>query len=199
MKRADRRRWLAARTVGDLGELTALWLEGRIASQPGYMPGYGPDEETLHLVPCLAMLNRAGWFTIMSQPGWGPGPGYDDAIWCQRAGVSGFTNTRLADQLAAAVADAGMLVLRHEHTAARSREEIPVTTHADDLCTSFGRHWTRRQLRSNYLDCSDEAVAALCNATQLTIVDPVWGRDDVLWPLLTTAADKVRRTRTGAV
>ncbi|GGZ19658.1 DUF6919 domain-containing protein [Streptomyces nitrosporeus] len=35
MSRADRRRWRSARTVADLGELMALWLEGEIASRPG--------------------------------------------------------------------------------------------------------------------------------------------------------------------
>ena len=44
MNRADRKLWAAARTLADLGELTARWLEGRIASQPGYAANYGPDQ-----------------------------------------------------------------------------------------------------------------------------------------------------------
>ncbi|MGW1620979.1 DUF6919 domain-containing protein, partial [Streptomyces sp. NPDC002172] len=35
MSRSDRRRWRSARTISDLGELMALWLEGTIASRPG--------------------------------------------------------------------------------------------------------------------------------------------------------------------
>lgn len=36
--------WRQARSLPELGELTALWLEGAITSQPGYAPGYGPDQ-----------------------------------------------------------------------------------------------------------------------------------------------------------
>ena len=34
MSTADRRAWEAARTLADLGELTAQWLEGAIARSP---------------------------------------------------------------------------------------------------------------------------------------------------------------------
>ncbi len=40
MSRTDRRAWKQARTLAELGELTARWLEGDIASQPGYMPNW---------------------------------------------------------------------------------------------------------------------------------------------------------------
>ncbi|GAA3372255.1 hypothetical protein GCM10017744_103040 [Streptomyces antimycoticus] len=46
MSRADRRRWKSARTVLDLGWLMARWLEGEIASRPGYQPRFGPDKES---------------------------------------------------------------------------------------------------------------------------------------------------------
>jgi hypothetical protein len=108
MKRADRRRWQAACTLAELGELTALWLEGRLASQPGYQPNHGPNEETRDLVPVLAELNRAGWLTDVSQPGWGPGAGYDGATWCQRAGLGGFAEPDLADRISAAATAAGL-------------------------------------------------------------------------------------------
>jgi len=42
MSRCDRRAWEQARTLLELGELVARWLEGDIASQPGYMPDCGP-------------------------------------------------------------------------------------------------------------------------------------------------------------
>ncbi|WP_031099057.1 DUF6919 domain-containing protein [Streptomyces sp. NRRL S-15] len=86
MSRADRRRWKSARTVADLGELMSLWLEGEIASRPGYAPRYGPDEETAHLVPSLAALCRAGYITTCSQPG-SAGTGADGLWWEQRAAV----------------------------------------------------------------------------------------------------------------
>ena len=75
MRRTDRKRWASARTPADVGELTAQWLEGRIASQPGYAPGCGPDPETADLTGVLAACNRAGFITDTSQPG-ESGPGY---------------------------------------------------------------------------------------------------------------------------
>ena len=50
--------WMEARTLADLGELMAQWLEGRIRYQPGY--GGPPDPETTDLIADLAALNRAG-------------------------------------------------------------------------------------------------------------------------------------------
>jgi len=75
-------RWHSARTLAGLGELTAQWLEGKI----GYVPGYGgapPDEETEPLIPVLAAANRAGFVTIVSQPGEEPTAGYDGETWMQ--------------------------------------------------------------------------------------------------------------------
>jgi len=66
MRRSDRRRWKAAGSLADLGELMALWLEGKVASWPGYAPNYGPDDETKDLVPTLAACNRAGYVTVGS-------------------------------------------------------------------------------------------------------------------------------------
>jgi len=67
MNRTERNLWASARTLPDLAELTAQWLEGRIKSQPGYADGWGPDEETLPHVPVLAAANRAGFLTCNSQ------------------------------------------------------------------------------------------------------------------------------------
>jgi hypothetical protein len=50
--------WRAARILADLGELTAQWLEGTIASIPTVIPGCGPDEKTADLIPVLAACNR---------------------------------------------------------------------------------------------------------------------------------------------
>jgi hypothetical protein len=74
MPRATRQRWQEASTLRELGELTALWLEGKLDSQPGYVPRVGPDKETTELVAVLARLNRIGYLTDSSQPGWGPAP-----------------------------------------------------------------------------------------------------------------------------
>src|SRR6185312_9521071 len=65
--------WQFARTLADLGNLTADWLEG----VNSYLPAYFPDDdgrirpagETLPLIPHLARANRNGYVTRGSQPG----------------------------------------------------------------------------------------------------------------------------------
>lgn len=201
MKKADRLRWAAARTLRDVGELTALWLEGELASQPGYMANRGPDPETRELVPVLAALNRAGWVTDVSQPGEEPQIGYDGATWAQRAGVSGFAEPGLADWIEAAARAFGLLVLRHNGVSWRDRRAfVPVTIRDGWPVTGFGGRWSRRALNFRYAECGDAAVAQLRAAVQLTVVDPRWGPNDVLWPLLAAeCAAWVRRPLHGIV
>ncbi len=97
MSKADRGAWQAARTLADLGELTARWLEGSIGSEPGYCGR--PAEETEDLVPVLAKLNRAGFVTSGSQPGLIE-PGARGTLAEQRAAVDGFAGPELAFRLA---------------------------------------------------------------------------------------------------
>lgn len=56
MKRAERRAWQAARSLADLGELTARWLDGELKETPGHLGP--PDPETTELVPTLAALEH---------------------------------------------------------------------------------------------------------------------------------------------
>jgi hypothetical protein len=185
MSRADADRWAEPSTLDELGEMTAQWLEGRIASQPAYAPGCGPDEETAHLVPVLAAVNRAGYLTDQSQPGVPPEPGYDGAIWCQRAVVSGFASEDVAHRIVTACSAAGMILHVRTATSGRRRGQgTPVTTRAERPCTGFGHRQLPKDIAFLYEACSDEAVDVLVAAYQVTVIDPEWGRDDVLWPLL---------------
>jgi hypothetical protein len=93
------RAWPAARTLADLSELTARFLEGDLSQSPSHVAQ--PDPETGPLIPLLATVNRAGFFTHQSQPGVARG---DDGS-AQRANVSGFASdgafARLMTQLRA--------------------------------------------------------------------------------------------------
>ena len=190
--KSDRAAWGSARTLSDLGELTAQWIEGRIASQPGYC---GPsDIEDPALVPLLAALNRAGFVTTGSQFG-ESGPGYDGAHWDQRAAVEGFTGRQMAVRLVRAARQAGLSMVLH------SPEELPrwryryhravvVTRRAGEDRTRFGVQAPRRHIRDPHLGygiCHPDAVNALCEAWQVTVIDPEWGRPDVLWRVLEQA------------
>jgi hypothetical protein len=202
MSRADRAAWRTARTLEDIGEMTACWLEGIIASHPGYC---GPsDIEDPALVPLLARLNRAGFVTECSQPGSG-GTGQDGGRWKQRAAVEGYASAPVALRLRFAAQEAGMHVIAYGPQSLprwRYRDERAVAvTRTDggdpasparraDGCdyTWFGTQAPRRHVRSKitgYGICRRAAVKALCQSWQVTIIDPEWGRQaSPLWDVL---------------
>jgi hypothetical protein len=181
MSSADAERWRAACTLADLGELTAQWLEGKIRSFPGILPGFGPDEETIHLIPVLATVNRAGFVTEFSQPGM---PG-DEGGWAQRAAISGYANDGTFATLCAAVVGADLMI-----TAGRAGDEdwgtsVTVTLENGEANTATGGAKSRLEIADGYgRACSPVAVDVLGGAWQVALIDPVWGRDDQLWPLL---------------
>jgi len=183
MSTADRRAWDSAWTLADLGELTARWLEGHLASQPAYAPGTGPAPETGPLVPVLARINRAGYLTCCSQPG-EAGTGYDGAWWEQRAAVQGFTCPAVAERIWEAAEAAGLTVIAHAPATLprwriRYDRAVPVTRREARPCTWFGAQLSRRHLRdgwTGYGICHPDAVTALCAAWQVTVIDPGWDR-----------------------
>lgn len=192
MSKADAAAWASARTLTDLGHLTAAWLEGDIASQPGYMPRCGPDPETLPLIPVLAAVNRAGFVTNGSQPG---------GIFArsqQRAAVEGFASARTALHLVSDASAAGLWVVAHnprDRPGRRIQYEgaVDVTRMDGYAFTSFGAHLSRAHLTDSWTGygiCHADAVEAVCRAWQVTIIDPEWGRNDRLWPVLEQFAQK---------
>lgn len=188
MSPEDAARWHGARTLGDLGELAALWLEGEIASMPGTFGR--PDSETTPLVPVLAAVNRSGFYTWQSQPGV-----LRNKNGCpQRADISGFASGETFARLMAAVAGADLVV-----AAARGLEEdwgmlLVITPGAPgEEDTKDGGSQSREALEASYIPpCHPDAVRALRDAWQITLIDPVWGRNDQLWPLLEKFAGRGR-------
>lgn len=188
MRGSERRLWRQAKTLADVGELTAQWLEGKISSQPGYAPGCGPDEETLPYVRTLAKACRAGYVTYGSQPG-DDGPGYDGARWRQRAAVEGFADDAAYKWLRAAAERRGLLVIAHEGAGRfmGRKDSLTVTESLGRAHTRFGTRLSRTHIRdgwTGYGVCSRNAVEALCTAWQVTIIDRDWNRNDRLWPIL---------------
>lgn len=197
MNRADRKRWQAATSLLDLGELTAQWLEGRIASQPAYEPNCGPDPETERLIPVLAKLNRAGYVTSCSQPGIPPTQGWNGKLWQQRAAVDGFADGPMMLDIEDAARAAGLVVITHltpgrgplgwltgKVLAGDDRTVVTASTDGEGH-TWFGGLLSRSNVTYLYDDAvSRKGLRALLDAWQVTVLDPVWGRDDVLWPAL---------------
>lgn len=192
MSRADRRAWRTARTLEDLGRLGALWLEGELGSQPAWRAG--PDNETLPLVPVLAAANRAGFYTMASSPA-DDTTGSDGVRWRQRAAVEGFADAGLARRLHDAARAAGLIsvTLCPDGRPGKGWDrafEVGVTERDGDRYTWFSQHLSRREIRSRRVGwgiCRRAAVKALCGAWQVALIDPEWGRPDVLWRVLEDA------------
>jgi hypothetical protein len=92
--------WRTARTLTDLAELTADWLARDLDAHPGWGSGSdrAPDSETFEIADHLIALNRAGWLTIDSQPGYDR----DQNGYTQRHGVKFILSQAQAEQLEAA-------------------------------------------------------------------------------------------------
>jgi len=191
--------WHEAESLLNLGELGAQWLEGKIDHLPAY-GGTAPDPETEPLIPALAALNRAGFFTENSQPG-----ELTDHLW-QRATVSGFCDEELAIRIHHAIAQTGLIGFICLPDAKNEILPIPVTLDRSDSPPDDGQEqiapgvkihtWTGCPADAESIDhfyvseLSPAAVAVLHNSWQLEIVDPVWGRNDLLWPVLVSAVGR---------
>lgn len=181
--------WANARTLADLGELVAQWLEGDVLTQPGY---HGrPDKETAALVPTLASANRAGYVTYSSQPGY-DGPGYNQEHWQQRPAVEGLVaDEQAAVRLVQAAEAGGLRAVAQFASRWRCRQETAVTVTRSGFPpgiwvprTGFGVQLSRRELAFMYDGCGRGVVRAVQAAWQVTLVDPRWGPSRRLWDLL---------------
>lgn len=192
MSFADRRRWRSARTAADLGELTAQWLEGKIASRPGYAPGYGPDAETTEsrgLVRVLAACNRAGFVTEASQPGTQQ-VGADGAWWTQCASVTGFVSREsVLDTLHCIAGLYGLQLVVHGpgDTTPAFKDGITVTERDGQPWTTFGARLTARDIRRIWRGAGHQAVTEVEHAWQVTLAHPYAGNYDTLFSALLEA------------
>ncbi|MFB6726757.1 hypothetical protein ACFCV3_41690 [Kribbella sp. NPDC056345] len=174
---ASKKQWLQADSLADLGLLTARWLEGDLAFHTN---GYDvPDEETLPLVPVLAAVNRAGFVTEGSQPGV-----IEDDGGMQRATVQGYVDDeQLLWSIVAAARVRGLICIVNTAGSPIRQGSVVVTSYG----ASFGSWMSASAIRLMFGACNRTAVKAVSAAVQVTVIDPVWGRDTVLWSTLTAA------------
>jgi hypothetical protein len=178
--------WQSARTLADLGELTAQWIEGTLASQPGYFGRSDIDRSDV-LVPLLAAVNRAGFRTDCSQAAEAPCAGYDDRVWEQRAGVTGLADDQAVARLRAAIAGTRLILTARRGRDVQGvsyRDAIPVTCADEKPVTWFGAACGPDELADTLSPCHPDTIGAACDAWQVAVIDPEWGRNDVLWPAL---------------
>ncbi|AXK34673.1 hypothetical protein DVA86_20490 [Streptomyces armeniacus] len=185
MSRADRKRWRAAHTLSDLGDLMARWLERDIKSWPGYQPGYGPEEETNPaMIRVLAQLNRAGYLTVDSQPGITEPD--DGVMWSQRASVTGFVDEdELVARLEDMAAEHDLRIVLGGRAAGRVDEDVVLTTRDGQPHSVFPGYLGHGELRCMWPGVSFDAFGALMYAWQVTIYAPEWGASGQrLWDAL---------------
>ena len=146
---------------------------------PTYI-GSTPHPETRgHIRDALARVNRAGWVTDSSQPG------LRRAGLLQRAYASGIAApalTRYAEHLSS---DSDVVVLRAIRQIEHSSETNIVVTVRDGEPHTWLGNWAPSE-RDVLLEAPlpPAAASAVHAAEALQVFDPVWGRDDVLWPWL---------------
>jgi hypothetical protein len=174
---AGREEWAHAKTLDDLGELMARWIEGALQYRPAYYGGE-PAPETDPLRETLAAYNRRGFVTTDSQPsirinakGFG-----------QRAWVSGYSNEDLARRLGALGLWTDLLVFLFPPGDYLWGYGVPVTIEEFRPFTWVGRYLGNAYRQEYWAkDCSREALLALMRAWEVHIIDPRWGREAYLW------------------
>jgi hypothetical protein len=178
--RADRGRWAGVSSLTDVAALTAAWLRGEIASQPGY---YGPvdvDESGAPgLTAALVAANEAGWWTRSSQAGH-DGPGYR-GHWRQLAWVSGLfhpDNERVWALVQAARPAGYEATLWEPAMAPRTVTWWDGRPHTTDSWMSADV--VRDEVCAGL---TGPALTEALDAVQLSLVDPVPGRN-TLWAWL---------------
>ncbi|MFF3843417.1 DUF6919 domain-containing protein [Streptomyces sp. NPDC001930] len=185
MSRSDRRLWKSAVTLADLGERMARWLEGTIASRPGYAARYGPDEETVHLVPTLAAACRAGYITTVSQPGLAE-TSAGGMRWEQRAAVTGLvTDPGLQDRLITAALEAGLVVLVDDYDTETYADPYIVTTVDGEPFTAFGGQVSHEDMAAEWHGLHPALASQTAGGTYVTLAAPEYGTaGERLWTLL---------------
>lgn len=184
--RSDRGVWRQATTLDAAGELTARWLESRSEYQPGtFAPSF--DEETRPIAAALAEINRNGLFTKESQPGIRADAGH-----AQRQYVTGFCDAAAAAELVALSTRSELITIGHA-PGETSRAAIPVTFDGDAVVTVLGSSESPvedDQLRDWSEETNETLALLLSDSWYVEVLDPVWGRNDVLLPEVLAALQK---------
>jgi hypothetical protein len=173
----DRGAWRQATTLAAAGELTARWLERDSEFQPAtFTASY--DDETAPIAVELAALNRSGLFTKESQPGL-----QSDGL-VQRQYVTGFCSAEAAAELLTLSTRSELVTVAHA-PGETSNAAIPVTLDGGEVVTVLGSSEnpvTEDQIQDWANETNDTLALLLADSWYVEILDPVWGRDDVLLP-----------------
>jgi hypothetical protein len=178
------RLWLGAKTLDELGELTARWIEGTLPYYPFYSGTIDPETEALQ--GKLADFNRHGLVTTFSQPA----EPLDEDGFAQRACVEGYAREELAKRLAALGLYTDLLVLIYPADVTWGYQ-IPITLSEFQPFTWCGSNGGQEELDriKDYL--SEDAITSLASAWKVVVIDLQWGREDYLWDHVYDALTKL--------
>lgn len=174
--------WSACRTLADLAEVTARWLQGELRYFPGHNdPTEPPLDETKGLISDLVSLNRAGYVTTNSQPGQSMTRDGN----AQRAFVRGYCTEDTFKRIDAAIYGTELIALPRPpgmyHLC-----PVPITTVG-------GKNFTWGGMSSGEAEAiarefggvlSEPMLQVLTNCWLVDVLDPVWGRTNLLWSKL---------------
>lgn len=169
-------RWQQADSVPQLRELTAQFIEGTLRARPSYGAATVATE-TADLTEVLAAINRGGLLTDSSQPG------ENAEGWVQRAWVSGYADEAVVDALLGSCLATDLLVLALAPGALEGAR-VCISRDAARESTWAGAFDDPMEM---YANGSVELVGQLADLWCVDVIDPVWGRNDLLWPTVLTA------------
>ncbi len=175
-------RWRNATSFEELCALAVEFLDGDLPAFPGWMAP-DIDEETDDLVPALAAANESGFLTTASQPGACPALSHDGLPWSQRAFVVGFAPLPLVTELRSKVQGTRLQLLdfaSHE----TGGQALPAARHGDREYLHVGTGEGPAELEVFAHRIGPKALKSLQEARYMCLIDPEWGRDDLLWPIL---------------
>jgi hypothetical protein len=174
--------WREVRTHRDFGRATAAWLERRLDYHPSYV-GARPDDESDDLIPALVAINERGFVTETSQPG----VPLDENGSGQRAFLDGLCSESTAWRICRALHGTDLVVVAFPPLAS-GRGQIVVTLDEDEEHTWCGIHESLASAQS-YGEISEHLVDLVLMSWTLQVIDPQWGRNDLLWPAVLGALD----------
>lgn len=185
---ADAERWKNVQTLDDVAELTALWLDGDSTFYP-YWLSSRPAEETQSIITPLIDLNRSGFWTNSSQPG--VVNEIEEEPLKQRNFVTGRIHRSNLFKVSTVLLHTNMIYL----TSLGKEASIPASLKGYFPTSFVGKfHNLEDPNEYNILAnaTSTDFVDYLKTETvEIHVLDPVWGRNDVLLPTLTSLFEQL--------
>lgn len=181
-KEAAWQRWRKATSFEELCALAVEFLDGELPAFPGWMAP-DIDEETDEWVPQLADANERGFLTTASQPGTCPELSHDGLPWSQRAFVVGFAAEGLVHELRGQI-EGTRLLLFDFASGETGGQAMAAARHGDREYLFVGTGEGPAELELFAQRLGPGALKELSQTRFVCLIDPEWGQDDLLWPIL---------------